>query len=47
MNSCAILHMETHGAEEGVISRSVAPRGRFITADDLIEAFTPRTRAVP
>jgi selenocysteine lyase/cysteine desulfurase len=31
---------------EGVILKIVAPRGRFITADDLIEAITPRTRAI-
>ncbi|HEY6944195.1 MAG TPA: aminotransferase class V-fold PLP-dependent enzyme [Candidatus Acidoferrum sp.] len=31
---------------EGVKMRIVAPRGRFISADDLIAAMTPRTRVV-
>jgi selenocysteine lyase/cysteine desulfurase len=31
---------------EGVTLKVVAPRGRFITADDLIAAITPRTRVV-
>ena len=33
-------------AREGVRLRVVAPRERFITADDLIAALTPRTRVV-
>ena len=31
---------------EGVRLRTVAPADRFITADDLIDALTPRTRIV-
>jgi cysteine desulfurase / selenocysteine lyase len=31
---------------EGVTLKVVAPRGRFITADDLIAAITPRTRLI-
>jgi cysteine desulfurase / selenocysteine lyase len=31
---------------EGVKLKIVAPRGRFITADDLIAAMTPRTRVI-
>lgn len=31
---------------EGVVLKIVAPQGRFITADDLIAAMTPRTRVV-
>ena len=31
---------------EGVRLRTIAPRDRFITADDLIDALTPRTRIV-
>src|SRR5438874_7480379 len=31
---------------EGVKLKIVAPRGRFISADDLIGAMTPRTRVV-
>lgn len=33
-------------AREGVVVKIVAPHGRFITADDLIAAMTPRTRVV-
>jgi cysteine desulfurase / selenocysteine lyase len=33
-------------AREGIIMKVVAPRERFITADDLLTAMTPRTRMV-
>ena len=33
-------------AREGVVLKIVAPEGRFIKADDLIAALTPRTRVV-
>src|SRR6266849_5484445 len=33
-------------AREGIVLKVVAPRDRFITADDLIAAITPRTRMV-
>ena len=33
-------------AREGIVVKVVAPRDRFITADDLIAAITPRTRLV-
>jgi selenocysteine lyase/cysteine desulfurase len=33
-------------AREGIIMKVVAPRDRFLTADDLIAAMTPRTRMV-
>ncbi|MBX7184633.1 MAG: aminotransferase class V-fold PLP-dependent enzyme [Vicinamibacteria bacterium] len=33
-------------AREGVALKIAAPRGRFVTADDLIAAMTPRTRVV-
>jgi cysteine desulfurase/selenocysteine lyase len=33
-------------AQEGLTLKTVAPRDRFITADDLIQAITPRTRVV-
>ena len=33
-------------AREGLTLKTVAPRDRFITADDLIQAITPRTRVV-
>ena len=33
-------------AREGIVVKVVAPRDRFITADDLIAAITPKTRLV-
>ncbi len=33
-------------AREGIVLKIVAPRDRFITADDLIAAMTPKTRMV-
>jgi len=33
-------------AREGIVMKVVSPRGRFITADDLLAAMTPRTRMV-
>lgn len=33
-------------AREGVVLKMVSPRERFLTADDLIAALTPRTRVV-
>jgi len=33
-------------AREGIVLKIVAPRDRFITADDFINAITPRTRMV-
>src|SRR5579864_6717326 len=33
-------------AREGIVMKVVAPRERFITADDLLAAMTPRTRLV-
>src|SRR5258705_5636573 len=33
-------------AREGIVVKVVAPRERFITADDFLAAITPRTRMV-
>src|SRR5258708_19579606 len=33
-------------AREGIVLKIVAPRERFLTADDFIAAITPRTRIV-
>ena len=33
-------------AREGIVVKVIAPRGRFITAEDLIAAMTPKTRLI-
>jgi cysteine desulfurase/selenocysteine lyase len=33
-------------AREGIVVKVIAPRGRFVTADDLIAAMTPKTRLI-
>jgi len=40
------MHVETDGRARGPEAEIVSPRERFITADDLIAAITPRTRMV-
>jgi selenocysteine lyase/cysteine desulfurase len=39
--------VEADGERQGITLKIVTARGRFITADDLIDAITPRTRVVP
>ena len=41
-----VCHLEALEEREGVRLRVIAPRDRFITADDLIDALAPKTRIV-
>jgi len=41
-----VRHLEANGRTRGRETENRAPRDRFITADDLIAAMTPRTRVI-